>query len=80
MGTRVELRVSDHGPGVPEPDRLRIFEPFERLRAQLPGRRRGTGLGLAVARGFVEAHDGTIHVETTTGGGATFVVSLPHER
>jgi two-component system sensor histidine kinase KdpD len=76
-GRRLELRVIDHGPGVPEAERQRIFEAFQRLRAREGVRERGTGLGLAIARGFVEAHGGTIRVETTIGGGATFVVSLP---
>jgi two-component system sensor histidine kinase KdpD len=75
-GGRLELRVVDHGPGVPEAERERIFEAFQRLRARDGVRERGTGLGLAIVRGFVEAHGGTIHVETTPGGGATFVVSL----
>jgi two-component system sensor histidine kinase KdpD len=75
-GRRLELRVIDHGPGVPEAERQRIFEAFQRLRSRDGGRGRGTGLGLAIARGFVEAHGGTIRVDTTIGGGATFVVSL----
>jgi two-component system sensor histidine kinase KdpD len=75
-GRRLELRVIDHGPGVPEAERERVFEAFQRLRARDGVRGRGTGLGLAIVRGFVEAHAGTIHVETTLGGGATFVVSL----
>jgi two-component system sensor histidine kinase KdpD len=75
-GAQLELRVIDHGPGVPEAERERIFEAFQRLRRRDGVRERGTGLGLAIVRGFVEAHDGTIHVETTPGGGATFVVSL----
>ena len=73
----LELRVVDHGPGVPASESERVFEPFERLNADAPGRGSGTGLGLPIARGFVEAHGGTIQVETTPGGGATFVVSLP---
>jgi two-component system sensor histidine kinase KdpD len=72
----LELRVIDHGPGVPEPERERVFETFQRLRAADGVRGRGTGLGLAIARGFVEAHGGSIRVETTIGGGATFVVTL----
>jgi two-component system, OmpR family, sensor histidine kinase KdpD len=75
-GRRLELRVIDHGPGVPQAERQRIFEAFQRLRSRGGARERGTGLGLAIARGFVEAHGGTIRVETTLGGGATFVVSL----
>jgi two-component system sensor histidine kinase KdpD len=76
-GRRLEIRVIDHGPGVPEAERQRIFEAFQRLRSPSKARERGTGLGLAIARGFIEAHNGTIRVETTIGGGATFVVSLP---
>jgi two-component system sensor histidine kinase KdpD len=71
----VEIRVIDHGPGVPEPERLRIFEPYKRSRPGVRGA--GSGLGLAISRGFVAAHGGTLEVETTPGGGATFVVTLP---
>jgi two-component system sensor histidine kinase KdpD len=74
-GGFVELRVVDHGPGIPEAERRRLFEPYHRAR---PGvRSDGTGLGLVISRGFVEANGGTIRVEPTPGGGATFVVSLP---
>ena len=74
----VEIRVVDHGPGIPEPERARIFEPYNRARPGL--RARGSGLGLAISRGFVAAHGGTLEVETTPGGGATFVVRLPTAR
>jgi two-component system, OmpR family, sensor histidine kinase KdpD len=73
---RVELRVVDHGPGIPEAERERVFDQFYRLR---PGGRTppdGTGMGLAISRGIVEALGGAIRVEGTPGGGATFVVSL----
>ena len=71
----VAIRIVDHGPGIPEPERARIFEPYNRPRPALRGR--GSGLGLAISRGFVAAHGGTLDVETTPGGGATFVVRLP---
>lgn len=71
----VEIRVVDHGPGVPEPERPRIFEPYNRARPGLRGN--GSGLGLAISRGFVVAHGGSLGVKTTPGGGATFVVTLP---
>jgi two-component system sensor histidine kinase KdpD len=74
-GDGVEIRVVDHGPGIPESERTRIFEPYLHLPG--PGSRPGTGLGLAIARGFVEANDGSIAAEGTPGGGATFVVTLP---
>ncbi|MEV7212360.1 sensor histidine kinase KdpD [Kitasatospora cineracea] len=72
---RVELRVVDRGPGVPEEARERIFAPFQRL-GDAP-RGAGVGLGLAVARGFAEAMGGTVTAEDTPGGGLTMVVSLP---
>ena len=72
----VELRVVDHGPGIPGPERERIFDQFYRLKGG--GRRpEGTGMGLAICRGIVEAHGGSLQVETTPGGGATFVLTLP---
>ena len=77
VGGFVEIRVVDHGPGVPASDQLRIFDAFRRLRESPGGRQSGAGLGLTIARGFVEAHGGDLRVETTNGGGATFVVSLP---
>jgi two-component system sensor histidine kinase KdpD len=74
-GGFIELRVVDHGPGIPEAERHRLFEPYYRLRPGVRGE--GTGLGLVISRGFVEANGGTIRVEPTPGGGATFVVALP---
>ena len=71
---RVDLRVVDQGPGIPADQRERVFLPFQRLGDQSNGT--GTGLGLAVARGFVEAMGGEIAVEDTPGGGLTMVVSL----
>ncbi|MFN8123014.1 MAG: ATP-binding protein [Thermoleophilia bacterium] len=76
-GGELELRVADHGPGIPEAERRRVFEPYRRLRPS--GRVSGSGLGLAICRGYVEAHGGTVAVGTTPGGGATFTVRLPEE-
>jgi two-component system, OmpR family, sensor histidine kinase KdpD len=75
-GDTVELRVVDHGPGIPVPEQERVFGQFYRLKGG--GRRpEGTGMGLAICRGIVQAHGGSLRVETTPGGGATFVLSLP---
>ncbi|MGW4652295.1 DUF4118 domain-containing protein [Kitasatospora sp. NPDC004289] len=74
-GRRVEVRIVDRGPGVPVEARERIFAPFQRY-GDAP-RGAGVGLGLAVARGFVEAMDGTVTAEDTPGGGLTMVVALP---
>ncbi|MFR9724622.1 ATP-binding protein [Streptomyces sp. MS19] len=75
LGGRVELRVVDRGPGVPDSDKERIFEPFQRY-GDTP-RGNGVGLGLAVARGFAEAMHGTLDAEDTPGGGLTMVLTLP---
>ncbi|MFF4498833.1 ATP-binding protein [Streptomyces sp. NPDC001546] len=75
LGSRVELRVVDRGPGVPDAAKDRIFEPFQR-HGDAP-RGAGVGLGLAVARGFTEAIGGTLTAEDTPGGGLTMVLTLP---
>ena len=74
-GDRVEVRVVDRGPGVPEQDRERIFVPFQRLGDT--DNDTGLGLGLALSRGLVEAMNGTLDAEDTPGGGLTLVLSLP---
>ena len=75
VSSRVDLRVVDHGRGLPERDRLAMFEPFQRMGDASPGT--GVGLGLAVSRGFVDAMGGELTVDDTPGGGLTFTVSLP---
>ncbi|MER5530055.1 sensor histidine kinase KdpD [Streptomyces sp. NPDC002677] len=74
IADRVELRVVDRGPGVPDDAKERIFEPFQRY-GDAP-RGAGVGLGLAVARGFTEAMGGTLNAEDTPGGGLTMVLTL----
>jgi len=69
----VLLEVIDHGPGVPDEMKERIFEPFQRL----DDHHGGVGLGLAVARGFAEAMGGSIAAADTPGGGLTIRVRLP---
>src|SRR5262249_57675501 len=75
LGERVELGVADRGPGIPEPDRDRVFVPFQRLgdTDHTPG----VGLGLALSRGLTEAMGGALEPEETPGGGLTMVLSLP---
>lgn len=74
LGDRVELRVVDRGSGVPDSDKERIFEPFQRY-GDAP-RGAGVGLGLAVARGFAESMGATLAAEDTPGGGMTMVLTL----
>lgn len=70
-----ELRIVDHGQGVPAADVIAIFEPFQRLDDAPEGL--GIGLGLAVAKGFTEAMGGQLTAEPTPGGGLTIVIRLP---
>jgi two-component system sensor histidine kinase KdpD len=74
-GRRIVVRVLDRGPGIPESDRERIFDAFERGSNAGPG----SGLGLAIVRGFAEANGGRVWVEPgmESAGGSTFVLELP---
>ena len=70
---RVEIRVSDTGPGIPVEIRHRLFDPF--FTTKPAGK--GTGLGLSVTYGIIKDHKGEIRVESKPGEGATFVIGLP---
>lgn len=80
VGDRVLINVADEGPGVPRGMEDQIFEPFQRMGDR--DNRFGVGLGLSVAKGFVEAMGGTISATDTPGGGLTVVVDLaaPEDR
>lgn len=79
--TNGEVRVSveDHGPGIPQASLPHLFDPFYRVADGTP-RPAGLGLGLAVAKGLVEAHGGRVWAENRAGGGARFVFTLPVEQ
>jgi K+-sensing histidine kinase KdpD len=70
-GNEVVLRITDHGPGIPEEERGLVFEPFHGS---------GTGLGLAIAQGFVELNGGRLWFESEPGRGTTFVLAFPAVR
>jgi two-component system OmpR family sensor kinase len=72
----VVLQVADRGPGVPPPERERIFERFARREGDRTASR-GSGLGLAIVRAVADAHGGTARVRAAEGGGALFEVTLP---
>jgi signal transduction histidine kinase len=76
-GPWVTLTVADDGPGVPEGERLQVFERFARLQEGRERDKGGTGLGLSLTKRIVESHGGTIRVESSESGGALFVVLLP---
>jgi signal transduction histidine kinase/ActR/RegA family two-component response regulator len=73
---RVRIAVTDEGQGIAPEQAARLFVPFERLGADLAGIQ-GTGLGLALSKGLVEAMGGLLRVESVPGAGSTFVVELP---
>lgn len=77
LGTGVEIAVEDDGPGIPETERERIFEPFFRLDRSRDRTTGGFGLGLSIARKAVELHGGTIAAGVSALGGARFVITLP---
>ncbi|MFK3738533.1 ATP-binding protein [Massilia sp. TN1-12] len=76
-GGRLEIAIEDDGPGIPDEDRERIFEPFFRLDRSRDRATGGFGLGLSIARKAVALHGGTLVAERASMGGARFVISLP---
>jgi signal transduction histidine kinase len=75
-GKEILVSVEDGGPGIPTEDLPHLFDRF--WHARRTARVGGTGLGLNIAKGIVEAHGGRIWVETAEGVGSTFFFSLPH--
>ena len=73
----VTVEVGDEGPGIPESERERLFEPLYRAMEARRRLVRGSGLGLSIARALVEAHEGRIAVASSPSGGALFRISLP---
>jgi signal transduction histidine kinase len=71
------IAVVDHGPGIPEDQRENVFQRFTQLDQSDTRSRGGTGLGLSIVKSLTEVMRGSVRVETTEGGGATFVVELP---
>jgi signal transduction histidine kinase len=73
----VEIRVADRGPGIPEDEQARIFDPFFRGRRAVQDQVHGTGLGLNLVKKIVEAHGGTIRVKSGESKGTEFIMRIP---
>lgn len=73
----VEIRVADHGPGIPRKEQGQIFQPFFRGASAIEDQIRGTGLGLSLVKRIVEAHGGNIRVESEPVKGTAFILRLP---
>lgn len=73
LGDKIEIKVSDNGPGIPNAIRDKIFQPF--FTTKPPGS--GTGLGLSLSYDIVKAHGGELRVETKEGEGSEFMILLP---
>jgi len=76
-GTEAELVIADNGPGIPADDQRHIFERFWRADRSRTRNTGGTGLGLAIVQSLVQAHGGTVRLESERGKGATFTIHLP---
>jgi two-component system OmpR family sensor kinase len=73
----VQIVIEDDGPGIPETERERIFDPFYRLDRSRDRATGGFGLGLSIARKAVHLHGGSLVAEESSLGGARFVINLP---
>ena len=73
----IEFSVSDEGPGIPEEAQKKLFDKFYRVSDDISKAKRGTGLGLTVCKYIVEAHGGSIWVESNLGKGSAFKFRLP---
>lgn len=76
-GDKVVIRVTDDGPGIPEPDLANLFDPFYRVDRSRSKKTGGYGLGLSICKRIVEAHGGSIAVENNSRRGASFTLTLP---
>jgi len=76
-GEFVQVSISDQGRGIPEAMRVQIFERFRQVKVEDQYQTKGAGLGLAICKGIIERHHGTIGVQSTEGKGSSFWFTLP---
>jgi signal transduction histidine kinase len=79
-GAQLVIRVRDHGPGIPEAELERVFEPFYRLDSSRNRDSGGTGLGLSIARDIAQAHGGSLTLANVASGGLEATLRLPRRR
>ncbi len=77
VNTMIQIDVVDQGPGIPAQARARVFEPFQQIDRPPTNRRGGAGLGLAICKGLIEAHNGSIWVQEQSSPGTTVSFTLP---
>ncbi len=80
LADHLRIEVWDEGIGISEQEQSRLFQPFVQLDNRLAREHSGTGLGLSLTRSLVELHGGTIHLESSVGGGSRFFIDLPRGR
>ena len=73
----IRIWVRDHGPGIPDEFKARIFQKFAQADTPEARKKGGTGLGLAIVKEIVEKHDGEVGFEPAPGGGTIFHITLP---
>jgi signal transduction histidine kinase len=76
-GREIEIRVTDHGAGIPPEEQKHVFDAFFRGKKAVQDQIHGTGLGLHLVKRIVEAHGGTVSLESELGAGTTFIVRIP---
>ncbi|MBU4444596.1 ATP-binding protein, partial [bacterium] len=77
INDNVEISVADQGQGIPEGEISKIFKEFSKTSVRPTAGEKSTGLGLAIARKIIEAHQGTISVASKVGKGTTFMIDMP---
>lgn len=77
LSDAVEVNIEDRGPGIPESDLDRVFEPYVRVETSRAKHTGGTGLGLAIARAIAKSHGGDVRLKNRAGGGISAILTLP---
>ncbi|MEI6143544.1 MAG: hybrid sensor histidine kinase/response regulator [Mariniphaga sp.] len=77
INDQIVTQIIDQGQGIPEQELSKLFQPFQTTSARATANEKSTGLGLAIVKKIVEAHHGTIRVESTVGKGSTFIFAIP---